>query len=53
MNGIEKSWWTGDEDRLCLGEEDIAVLEGDLPAPRSPYEGMEPGEIGETGGMRE
>jgi hypothetical protein len=48
-NTTTHEWWTGDKSRTCLSAEDRAVINGDLPAPRSPYEGTEPGKIREWG----
>lgn len=33
----------GDETWRCLDAEDAAIIERELPAPRSRYEGEEPG----------
>lgn len=44
---------TGDETRRCLGPEDIAIIEGELPAPRSRYEEEEPGVLSIRGRVSE
>jgi hypothetical protein len=41
---------SGDKAWRCLGPEDVAVIEGEIPPPGYLEEKPEPGKIGEHGG---